>query len=229
MPHASGKLRSLAVILVCVFAAGCIHRPVYSDSWAKQVTVESGACPVIDGDYQDAGEMFSKAKHETFERKDVSLAHVLSEWAGAKRIGPLRNPDDVVYQSVSLRLEEGKLHIRASSADGSLLAFDLPTRQQCRESNLPLEKGWGDTGTMFYFSLVERSALGLGRAEDGSLLVLQNAKGVGFILFLPIWVDSESFWFRFPPVMPPPTGAELPLPDALHGFGRWGGERPGNE
>jgi len=216
MLHASGNLRSLAVILVCAFAAGCIHRPVYWESWAKQVTVESGACPVIDGDYQDAGEVFLKAKHGTYERKDVSLAHLLSEWAGAKRIARFASdPDEVVYQSVSLRLEEDKLHIREWRADGSPTAFDLPTRQQCRRSNLLLEKGWGDSGTMVYFSLVERSALGLGRAEDGSLLVHQSASGVGFFLFLPIWVDYEAFWLRFSPVMSSPPGAELPPPDAL--------------
>jgi hypothetical protein len=50
MLHASGNRGSLAMILVCAFAAGCIHRPVYWESWPKKVTVEPGDCPVIDGD-----------------------------------------------------------------------------------------------------------------------------------------------------------------------------------
>ena len=215
MLHASANRRSLAVILVCAFATGCVHRPVYGESWAKQVIVESGACPVIDGDYQNAGERFLKAKHHTYERQNVSLAHLLDGWVSAKRIGRVAfNPAEDAYQSVSLRLAEGKLHIRASRADGSTRAFDLPTRQQCRDSILLLEKGWGDSGTMLYFSLVERSALGLGRAEDGSLLVRQSASGVGFVMWLPISVDTEAFWFRFPPVAPSPADAESP-PEAV--------------
>ena len=217
MLHASANRRTLAVILVCAFATGCVHRPVYWESWAKQVIVESGACPVIDGDYQNAGERFLKAKHDTYERQNVSLAHLLNGWVSAKwfpaddRLGRTAfNPAEDAYQSVSLRLAEGKLHIRASRADGSTRAFDLPTLQQCRDSILLVEKGWGDSGTMLYLSLAERSTLGLGRAEDGSLLVHQRASGVGFLMFLPISVDTEEFWFRFPPVAPSPADAESP-------------------
>src|SRR5437867_9853058 len=138
MLHASANRRTLAVILVCAFATGCVHRPVYWQSWAKQVIVESGACPAIDGDYQNAGERFLKAKHHTYERQNVSLANLLNGWVTTKRsprddrLGRTAfNPAEDAYQSVSLRLAEGKLHIRASRADGSTRAFDLPTRQQC--------------------------------------------------------------------------------------------------
>jgi hypothetical protein len=222
MLHASANRRSLAVILVCAFATGCVHRPVYWESWAKQVIVEPGACPVIDGDYQNAGERFLKAKHHTYERQNVSLAHLLNGWVSAKRfpahdrLGRTAfNPAEDPYQSISLRLAEGKLHIRASRADDSTQAFDLPTRQQCRDSILLLEKGWGDSGTGLYFSLVERSALGLGRAEDGSLLVRHSASGVGFVMLLPVSVDTEAFWFRFPPVAPSPADAESPPASSL--------------
>jgi hypothetical protein len=190
---------------------------VYWESWAKQVLVESGACPVIDGDYQNAGERFLKAKHDTYERQNVSLAHLLNHWVSAQqppaddRLGRTAfNPAEDAYQSVSLRLTEGTLHIRASRADGGTRAFDLPTRQQCRDSLLFLEKGWGDSGTMLYLSVVERSALWLGRAEDGSLLVRQSASGVGFVMYLPVSVDTEAFWFRFPPVAHTPADAESP-------------------
>lgn len=181
--------------------------------------VEPGACPVIDGDYQNAGERFLKAKHDTYKRQAVSLANLLNGWVTTKRsprddrLGVTAlDPAEDAYQSVSLRLTEDKLHIRASRADGSTSEFDLPTLQQCRDSILLLEKGWGDSGTMLYFSLAERSALWLGRAEDGSLLVRQNAASVGFILFLPISVDREAFWFRFPPVAPSPEAKPHALP-----------------
>ena len=202
----------LAVILACVFASGCVtrERPVYGIAWAEQVKVESDTCPVIDGDYQNAGERFSKAKHDTYEREIVSLAHLLNggnyhvSHQADDRLGQtFYDPAQDVYQTVSLRLAEGKLHVEAARADGSTRAFDLPTRQRCRDSTLLLKKGWGDSGTAIYYSIAERTTLALGRAEDGSLLVRGSESTVGFVMYLPISWQTFADWTRFPPVAPP--------------------------
>ena len=194
----------LAVILICAFASGCVFRPVYGEFWAKQVKVESDACPVIDGNYQNAGEMFSKAKHDTYEHEMISLAHLMNRWddigAGKadKRLGmTFADPAEDAYQTVSLRLVKGKLHIEASLADGGARAFDLPTRQQCRDSTVVLEADWFDDGE----AISGRKTLALGRAEDGSLLVYEAA--TEFFWLWPIPSRSAS-WKRFPPVAPAP-------------------------
>ena len=178
-----------------------------SGSWADQVKVESGGCPVIDGEYQNAGETFTKAKHDTYECTTVSLAHLLNSWDDSglrqadQRLGPT-SPDPVKdpYQKVSLRLLDGKLHVEASLADGSTRAFDLPTLQQCRDSTLFLEADWDDSSE----PTIVRRTRALGRAEDGSLLVRDSEGGVAFIL-LPIPVFSFAELTRFPPVAPVAT------------------------
>jgi WD40 repeat protein len=177
--------------------------PMPSGSWADQVKVESGACPVIDGEYQNAGGKFSKAKHHTYECTTVSLAHLLNSWDDSglrqadKRLGttspdPAKDP----YQKVSLRLLDGRLHVEASLADGSTRAFDLPTHQQCRDSTLFLEADWDDGEAWFF-----RRSGALSRAEDGSLLVREGEGGVAFF-FLPIPYFTFATWIRFPPVAP---------------------------
>src|SRR5437867_8376679 len=179
-----------------------------SGSWADQVKVESGACPVIEGEYQNAGGRFSKAKHDTYECTPVSLAHLLNEWDDSQlrksdnRLGktspdPAKDP----YRTVSLRLLDGKLHVEASLADGSTRAFDLPTRQQCRDSTLFLEADWDDSDD----PAIVRRTRALGRAEDGSLLVRDSEWGVAFVFLVPIPMFTFAEWTRFPPVAPAPT------------------------
>ncbi len=181
--------------------------PMPGGSWADQVKVESGACPVIDGEYQNAGGKFSKARHGTFECTTVSLAHLLNSWDDSgfrhadKRLGttspdPAKDP----YQKVSLRLLDGRLHVEASLADGNTRAFDLPTQQQCRDSTLFLEAYWDD----YYEPTVVRRTDALSRAEDGSLLVREGEGGMAFFL-LPFPYFTSATWTRFPPVAPVPT------------------------
>jgi hypothetical protein len=188
--------------------------PMPGGSWADQMKVESGGCPVIDGEYLNAGGRFSKAKHDTFECTTVSLAHLLNSWDDSalrqadKRLG-LTSPDPAKdpYQKVSLRLLDGKLHVEASLADGSTRAFALPTLQQCRDSTLFLEADWDDSSE----PTIVRRTRALGRAEDGSLLVRDSEGGVAFIL-LPIPVFSFAEWTRFPPVAPVATRPSGPTP-----------------
>ena len=211
--------RCLGAICACVLASGCAYPAVYGASWAEQVKVESDACPVIDGVYQNTGEEFIKDKNDGYERRSRSLAHLLnggsySEWhESAERLGRTAfDPAGEPYQTLSLRVAEGKLHVEASRADGSSRAFDLPTRQQCRDSTLLLEKGWGNSGTMVYLSLVERATLALGQAEDGSLLVRYSTSGAGFFMYLPVMVATEAFWIKFPPVAPAPASTRALAP-----------------
>ena len=181
-------------------------RPMLSGSWADQVKVESGGCPVIDGEYLNAGGRFSKARHDTFECTTVSLAHLLNSWDDSalreadKRLGPTSpDPAKDPYQKVSLRLLDGRLHVEASLADGSTRGFDLPTHQPCHDSTLFLEADW-DQGEAWFF----RRSGALGRAEDGSLLVREGEGGVAFF-FVPIPYFTIGEWTRFPPAAPVPT------------------------
>lgn len=184
-------------------ASVCVEtpHPMPSGSWADQVKVESGACPVVDGVYQNAGGRFSNARHNTFVCTTASLAHLLNGWDDSevrqadKRLGqtspdPAKDP----YQTVRLRLQDGKLHVEAALADGSTRAFDLPTRGKCRDSTLLLEADWEDGEVGFL-----RRTSALGRAEDGSLLVRESEGGMSFFL-APAPFFTVAKWTRFPPM-----------------------------
>jgi hypothetical protein len=175
------------------------------------VKVESGACPAIDGNYQNASDEFT---YDGFTPRVVSLAHKLnggiatSPHVADDRLG--RTHYDAatdVYRTIRLQLVADKLHVEASGADGSTRAFDLPTRLPCRDSMLILE---GKTDVVFYLILnaVTQYTLALGRAEDGSLLVLDSNKGAGTYGVLPV-AGSAAYWMRYRPVAPvaaPPSG-----------------------
>jgi WD40 repeat protein len=187
----------------------CVEGPHSQKSWAAQVKVESEACPVIDGQYQNAGEKFTKVKNDHYECTTVSLAQLLNSWGDSwsrpadHGLGPTStDPAEDPHERISLRLLEGKLHVEASLADGSTSALDLPTRRQCRDSILFLEATWpGDQD-----ATILRRTLAMGRAEDGSLLVRESEGGVMFF-FLPVPVFSFPVWTRFPPVAAAPAPA----------------------
>jgi hypothetical protein len=216
MLNGNTKQSYLAVILVGAFASGCVSRPVYHDSWAEQVEVESDACPVIDGEYQNAGEAFSQGWLEGVKRHEMSLAHLVNGGYGYgshqadDRLGTtFYDAAKSTYQTVSLRLVGDKLHIEASRADGSIRTFELPTHQRCRNSTLLVETDWWLSPFM-----VARLGYAIGRAEDGSLLAYGTSSGAGVF----VGGGTGAIWIRFPPVAPLPAGAESPRPDP-HGMG----------
>ncbi len=211
MRHVSTKWASVAVILIGALASACITHPVvYPHDWAKQVIVEGDSCPVINGEYQNAGEQFACLGCPAF-RNTVSLAQLLNRWNDAEA----RKADNHLgetfaelaedaFQTVSLRLVEGKLHIEASLADGSTRTFDLPTRQRCADSMVLLLKGdWGHESDS-EVAVVLRRTLALGRAEDGSLLVRESSLSVSYLFVVPVEAETSADWTRFPPVAPAP-------------------------
>ncbi len=200
MPGHNAKRASVAVVMACAFVSGCVTRPVYEESWAEQVRVKSGACPDIDGVYQNTGEAFSRASHDTRVRELFSLAHVLNgafsyvSFFDDDRLGQtFTDPAKDAHQTVSLQLTEGMLHIEAVLADGSTRTFDLAARGRCRDSTMLVEADWKQDDEFFV-----RTALALGRAEDGSLLVYRTTTEVVFFL-VPL-AGHDAAWIRFPPV-----------------------------
>jgi hypothetical protein len=208
---------NFAAILVCVFAGGCATRYAspYHESWAEQVKVESDACPLIDGEYLNAGEQFDQVEHDAYTRSTRSLAHILNGGDSRQNDGapvgtrPLHHADDRLgetwhdpsrdaYQTIRLRLVGGMLSVEASLADGSNRAFDLPTRQRCRNSTLLLEPAWY-FDSFLVTNMVGRDSLALGRAEDGSLLVLETRTREMFVILTPLR-ETATAWIRFPAV-----------------------------
>jgi hypothetical protein len=51
-------------------------------------------------------------------------------------------------------------------------------------------------------SVIGRTALALGRAEDGSLLARASGSGIAFRFWLPTGMGSAADWTIFPPVFP---------------------------
>jgi hypothetical protein len=199
----STKGSCLAVILASAFGSGCLSFPgVYGETWAAPVQLEGETCPNIDGDYQNAGEKYDS---DTYARTDVSLAYLLGSHAEQRNDNSLaytfENPAKDAYQSVSLKREADSLQVVASRADGSQRAFELPASKECHDSMLQLGAAW-DSGTMLVASMVGRSKLALGRAEDGSLLVYQKDSGVGLLFYMPIVAGTSQEWIMFPLVGP---------------------------
>lgn len=210
MQYISTRQSCFAVILVSAFNSGCISFPaVYGETWAAPVKLEADACPVIDGDYQNAGERFSQG---TYERQAISLAYLLGSHAQQRDDESLgytfENPAEDAYQTVSLKLTEEKLQVVASRADGSSRAFDLQRRDGCRDSAVLLKAAW-DNGSALVASMASRNTLALGRAEDGSLLVRGSSSGVAFVMWMPIIGGSDKSWTMFPQAVPAPEPEQL--------------------
>ena len=207
-------IRLITIVATAAFASGCVTTAVYEESWAQQVQVDSGACPTIDGVYQNAGEKFTEEGSDGLRRNDPSLAHLLNGgWSNESivtddRLGTTfhdatRDP----YQTVSLHLDGGKLRVEAALTDGTTQKFAMPVKHRCRNSLLVLETEYGYD--LFAAAFI-RGYYALGRAEDGSLLAYQNITGEALAVF---W-KYESSWTRFPSVAPKPD-AEIAQATAL--------------
>ena len=195
----------LALILSAVLASGCMTRPIYHESWAEQVKVEAGACPDINGEYQNTGEAFRKDKHIVYEREQLSLAHLLNGGYGLEshtvdnRLGFTAYEADMdPHRQVRLKLDEDVLHVESTLDDGSIQAFDLPVRRECRDSILVLEAAWSYD---LFAAAAVRGYYAFGRAKDGSLLAFGNVGGV----LLGVFWRSTAFWVRFPSAVPEPA------------------------
>ena len=207
-------IRLIAIGAFAALASGCVTSAVYEESWAQQVQVETGACPIVDGIYQNAGEKFTEDGSNGLQRKDTSLAHLLNGgWDS-----PAHSADDRLgttfydasadsYQTVSLRLDEGKLRVEAMLADGTTRKFAMPVKHRCHDSLLVLETGFGYD---LFAAGFMHGYYALGRAEDGSLLAYQHFMAEALAVF---W-NSESYWTRFPSVASNPD-AEIAQATAL--------------
>lgn len=220
--------------LLAVSATGCTTmRPIYPDSWPAQVVVKNGACPVIDGEYQNTGEWFAGERYVAGPaRQTVSLAYLLNAGAayilydgyiGAEdevspdyvnRLGKTyRDPARDAYRTIALRLADDTLHVEASLADDEKRTFALPVSQRCRDSLLVLETGLSPAEVYDeYPFVVGRSTYALGRAEDGSLLMHASSWDMMFFVFMPILAEKAESWVRFPasPSEPVPSSMLIP-------------------
>ncbi|MGQ0384837.1 MAG: hypothetical protein ACT4UP_09200 [Gammaproteobacteria bacterium] len=170
----------------------------YPPDWANRTESGPGACPAIDGEYGNAGEMYQEAG-AGHVKAPTSLALLLAGWADQEQqrldfAAP--DPEYDPYRSVSLRLSGDSLHVVATRAEGGNDAFDLPVRAGCEQSLVTLEPNWTVEPLMMISTIVDRSTLEFGSATDGSLLV--RVKYQGGLLFMPIFTFSEKRWIRFP-------------------------------
>jgi hypothetical protein len=220
--------------VLAVSATGCTTlRPIYPDSWPTQVVAKNGACPVIDGEYQNTGEWFRGKKYVADPvRETVSLAYLLN--AGPAYIlhhGNYGEGDDVspdyvnrlgktyhdpardAYRTIAMRLADDTLHIEASLADGGKKTFALPVRQRCRDSLLVLETGLSpEEEYSEYPFLVGSSTYALGRAEDGSLLMHASSWDMMFFVFVPALAENAESWARFPAFPSEPVHSSVLIP-----------------
>jgi hypothetical protein len=208
------------VCLVGCVLSGCMHTGgAYPRAWAERAEVEPGACPAIDGEYADVGEMFRGIWGDDKFRKDesgyvmerISLTYLLKGLAYEE---PLSVPDPYfprsdretdLYRSLSLRLTAGTLHVVATGVEGEIVALELPVLARCAKSLVTAEPK-SETAILLVANTVHRYRIQLGRATDGSLLVhLSSSTGLTLMLW-PI-LNFEERWMRFPAVAVQPAQA----------------------
>lgn len=192
-----------ALLTACFYVSGAD----YDESWAKQVKMKSGACPVIDGTYENAGERFYKAEGGALKRDARSFAHLLQGGydmeprQGGIGLGQTSaDPDEDLHRTIRLQHANDRLQIVAFLADGSMQTLSLPAGNRCRNSTLPLESYRDpNSGTAIVISMTSRERISLGLAEDGSLLAYQTSRGGALILWYPVLGYSNTEVTRFPP------------------------------
>jgi hypothetical protein len=187
---------------------GCFSTSaVIPDDWAGQVVLQGDDCPAIDGTYRNAGEMYEEQFGGEYVRRERSLAHILNGGTGRlslelwNRLGPTSDdPSADRFDSISLRLADGQLHVTASAAEGGERTVSLPVKARCRDSVIALDVDWGRYAMFPGFDdddQVGRISIVLGRADDGSLLVREKEAGSYFFLFMPVFAYRNEAWARF--------------------------------
>jgi hypothetical protein len=198
----------LAAICAGTLLTGCFSTSaVIPDDWAGQVVLQGDDCPAIDGTYRNAGETHAALWGGEYFRHERSLAHILNGGTGRpslelwNRLGPTsENPSADRFDSISLRLADGRLHVSAADAEGDGRTMSLPVHVRCRDSVIALDVDWGRYALFPGFDdddQVGRISIALGRAEDGSLLVREKEAGSYFFLFTPVAAYRDEAWARF--------------------------------
>lgn len=206
------KSRIGALIVVASLALGCATSAVYENDWARQVKVETGACPDIDGEYQNAGDATLKVGWGKRKRQALSLAHFMNGgWSrdshrDMERLGTTYyNPALDWFRTVRLRRAGEELQVEAVHKDGGTTTFVLPTHRECRDSILPVETTMHASP---FSGTAAHGSYSLGRAEDGSLLVYVHVVDT---FLLALW-GSTDIWVRFPPAVPEPASGPVVVP-----------------
>jgi hypothetical protein len=205
MPNPEVRPGLAAICAGTVLTACFSTSAVIPDDWAGQVVLPGDDCPAIDGTYRNAGEMYEEQFGGEYVRRVRSLAHILNGGTGRpslelwNRLGPTSdNPSADRFDSISLRLADGRLHVSAADAEGDGQAMTLPVHLRCRDSVVKLDVDWGRyvklPGT---YDSVGRVSLALSRSEDGSLLVRETESGSYFFLFVPAFAYRDAAWIRF--------------------------------
>jgi hypothetical protein len=209
--------RSMVCLAGCVLS-GCMHTGgAYPRAWPELVEVEPGACPAIDGEYADVGEMFRgiwgddkfRSDESGYVMERISLTYLLKGLANYEPLSvphpdfPESDRETDLYRSLSLRLTAGSLHVVATGVEGEIVALELPVLARCAESLVTVEPK-SETAIFLVANMVDRYRIKLGRATDGSLLVhLYNSTGLTLML-API-LRFEERWMRFPQVAAQPA------------------------
>jgi hypothetical protein len=212
---------SLGLAAICAggLLAGCFSASgMIPDDWAEPIVLQGDDCPAIDGTYRNAGETYEPDYSGQYSRHERSLAHILNGGTGRpslelwNRLGPTAaNPSEDRFDSVSLRLANGQLHVSAADTEGDGRTMSLPVHVRCQDSVLALDV---DRGTYFKgpssYEDVGRISLALGRAEDGSLLLRETEAGTYIFLFMPVFAYREEAWTRFAEAPATVVAAESP-------------------
>ena len=188
--------------MACCLASGCVTTGGgYPMNWPDPEALGSGACPDINGNFRDAGEMFLERSEGHYVQEPVSLARLLNGWADRRdqRLEYTVQEATDGFESISLRLMGDNLQVTTYGSGTSSQEFDIPVKRSCDDSLMAMEVNW-DLDTTVLVSFVDRSTLKLGRATDGSLLVNTSSTDSFVLLYLPMFAGKDERWIRFPTV-----------------------------
>jgi hypothetical protein len=186
--------------------AACATEPTHRASSPARATVDSRACPDIDGTY------LATAGHD-------SLVDVLNGENGiyyfksAKRLGREWERKKDPYVTIQLRREGKRLYVTGTKTSGVTRSFRLKVPRTCHKSLLLV-----DSISIFDPALAAyvRTTFSLGRGDDGSLRVLKKESGVALVVLF----RSESQWMAFPRVAALPATTPMPRAAGMPTAGR---------
>lgn len=200
--------RFLTACCAACLASGCFTSPaIYPENWAAKQASHGKDCPSVDGVFANTGDSRLEDGFNGFPVAEArSLAHILNGGTGVvslalwNKLGDtFSDPERDPNSTVRLAFTDGRLHVTAAHPDGSSRSMVLPVQSGCRDGLLALQGDWDSDFELIGPPAPEfsRKSVALGRAGDGSLLLLESKTAVQWFLLTPAFGYSEAVWIRF--------------------------------
>lgn len=173
--------KNFTLFALTLFLAACVSVQDYPLAWGKPFLGEGGACPQVDGVFQNQG-------HGSDPRYPPNLA-----WQLFVHSSPWRSADRVQIQLTDSNI----VSIRTLSGNSVLYQHDLVRGKNtfsCEGGFLAIPKGQFINRDGVLAS--ENATVYLAPSDGGSLVVKERTTAVGLMFLVPV-AGSSTTWSRY--------------------------------